>query len=186
MYRPLDKCCAICLDSEGELVPAPCECKGTAGTVHTACLDRWRGQFRPSDPRHQTCMQCSADFTVEAVALDVEAADGAADGAADPPRRPHHPGLVLVWTLVGGYMLWLLAELTEDLGCPIERACRSSWVAVVALAGHLALGVRGRCCPPARFGLAAVSGLTLLATTDEGSVWVALLNSAAVVLAARL
>ena len=33
--------CSLCLGDEAPLVPAPCGCKGTSGSVHLGCLRRW-------------------------------------------------------------------------------------------------------------------------------------------------
>lgn len=58
--------CSICLDDgeDSPLAEAPCECRGTGGLVHPQCLQRWRAQFPPSDPRHRECMQCRRPYTV--------------------------------------------------------------------------------------------------------------------------
>uniref|UniRef100_A0A2P2KMM1 RING-CH-type domain-containing protein n=1 Tax=Rhizophora mucronata TaxID=61149 RepID=A0A2P2KMM1_RHIMU len=34
--------CRICLDSGGEDIIAPCQCRGTQKYVHRSCLDNWR------------------------------------------------------------------------------------------------------------------------------------------------
>ncbi len=217
MYRPVDPLsdgglapgagdlewglgvCAICLEDGGG--PAPCACKGTAGTVHPACLDRWRRQFAPADQQYQQCMQCHARYTADPPAAPP--AEPPTEPPAEPgtgcceagPHRPQHLVMTMVWMLAVSYGLWVAGGLLEDLTgrCPSSRACRVSWVGVVAAALQVVVGAmpRYRACPiewrwVAQLACLVATGLTLLATTDDDGAWAALVNGAAVVVAARV
>lgn len=59
-----DIVCKICLerDPEETLVSNICACKGTMGTVHLECIDRWRIHFPPSHPKYSTCPDCRETF----------------------------------------------------------------------------------------------------------------------------
>ncbi|XP_078437833.1 RING/FYVE/PHD zinc finger superfamily protein [Wolffia australiana] len=56
--------CRICLDSEGEDLIAPCNCKGTQKYVHRSCLDSWRSTKEGLAFSH--CTECQAVFLLRA------------------------------------------------------------------------------------------------------------------------
>eukprot|EP00897_Mesotaenium_endlicherianum_P008732 jgi/Mesen1/7888/ME000420S07036 len=52
--------CRICLESEGEDLIAPCQCRGTQKYVHRRCLDTWRTAKEGFSFAH--CTECKALF----------------------------------------------------------------------------------------------------------------------------
>eukprot|EP00977_Amphora_coffeiformis_P024548 scaffold16171_cov161-Amphora_coffeaeformis.AAC.3 len=64
------KCCRICLEDEddhhdeGDVMIAPCQCKGTAKWVHRDCLDLWRTNEK--DRAFAQCTECQFRYLFEA------------------------------------------------------------------------------------------------------------------------
>ncbi|KAK3004333.1 hypothetical protein RJ639_018557 [Escallonia herrerae] len=56
--------CRICLDTGGEDLIAPCQCKGTQKYVHRSCLDNWRSTREGFAFAH--CTECRAVFILRA------------------------------------------------------------------------------------------------------------------------
>ncbi|KAJ8613413.1 hypothetical protein CTAYLR_002276 [Chrysophaeum taylorii] len=67
--------CRYCFESEGELVPDVCNCRGAQRFVHLDCLRKWQRMVLVSQPTHpmaydddlrqQRCNVCQAEFRCE-------------------------------------------------------------------------------------------------------------------------
>jgi len=171
--------CTICLEPTRE--PAQCQCRGTSGHVHSACLWRWRDQFPEDDQRRWLCMQCGEPLDPP---TDEETGDGCGDSSAEvalvgqpvqPPFQPHVCIFLVSWACVS-LSLMIVSDIIAARECLLPGRCVNSaaaavsaaTVAAVAVGGMVARGVRVQSVLGELMALAAIA-LALL-VPDEISV----------------